>query len=380
MLRTNVSTRPFYNERAVHLALGVVAAVLLLLTLFNVGRAIALSTRNTDLGAQIRRDEEQAAKLEKDARLLRSRINQAELETVVAAAREANALIDQRTFSWTEFFNLIESTLPADVMLTSVTPEVKDGKTEVSMVVAGKTRRGHRRVHGGARRDEGVRRAPASYRADHRRRAARGRRAWELRPSRGRSGAVSLWRRIFDEKRRLIVPLLVAVAVNIAVYAFVVYPMERRVATADARAEAAATARKIAERNFQNAQATVTGKDRADEELQRFYQRVLPANQTAARRITYVRLARMAREAGLRPDRGESVAEVIRESRLSRLTTRMVLDGQYSEIRQFLHQIETSPEFTVIQDVKLDRMSAEDSALVLDITVSTYYWSNGNGD
>jgi Tfp pilus assembly protein PilO len=188
------------------------------------------------------------------------------------------------------------------------------------------------------------------------------------------------WRRIFDEKRRLIVPLLIAVVVNIAVYALVVYPMERRVATADARAAAAATARKIAERNFQNAQATVTGKDRADEELQRFYQSVLPANQTAARRITYVRLARMAREAGLRPDRGESVAESIRESRLSRLTTRMVLDGQYSEIRQFLHRIETSPEFTVIEDVKLDRMSAEDSALVLEITVSTYYWTNGNGD
>ncbi|HEX2445600.1 MAG TPA: hypothetical protein VHJ77_16760 [Vicinamibacterales bacterium] len=191
---------------------------------------------------------------------------------------------------------------------------------------------------------------------------------------------MSLWRRIFDEKRRLIVPLLVAVAVNIAVYAFVVYPMERRVATADARAEAAATARKIAERNFQNAQATVTGKDRADEELQRFYQSVLPANQTVARRITYVRLARMAREAGLRPDRGESVAQGIRESRLSRLTTRMVLDGQYSEIRQFLHRIETSPEFTVIEDVKLDRLGAEDSALVLEITVSTYYWANGNGD
>jgi Tfp pilus assembly protein PilO len=188
------------------------------------------------------------------------------------------------------------------------------------------------------------------------------------------------WRRIFDEKRRLIVPLLIAVVVNIAVSALVVYPMERRVATADARAAAAATARKIAERNFQNAQATVTGKDRADEELQRFYQSVLPANQTAARRITYVRLARMAREAGLRPDRGESVAEAIRESRLSRLTTRMVLDGQYSEIRQFLHRIETSPEFTVIHDVKLDRMSAEDSALVLEITVSTYYWTNGNGD
>jgi Tfp pilus assembly protein PilO len=191
---------------------------------------------------------------------------------------------------------------------------------------------------------------------------------------------MSLWRRIFDEKRRLIVPLLIAIGVNVAVYALVVYPLERRVATADARAESAATARKTAERNFQNAQATVTGKDRADEELQRFYQSVLPASQTAARRISYVRLARMARESGLQPDRAESVAEGIRESRLSRLTTRMVLDGQYSEIRQFLHRIETAPEFTVIEDVKLDRLAAEDSALVLEITISTYYWTNGDGD
>jgi hypothetical protein len=138
MLRTNVSTRPFYNERAVHLVLAIVGAVLLIVTLINVGRAIALSARNTRLGGQIRQDEEQAARLEKDARALRSRINEAELATVVAAAREANALIDQRTFSWTEFFNLIESTLPADVMLTSVTPEVRDGKTQVSMMVLAK--------------------------------------------------------------------------------------------------------------------------------------------------------------------------------------------------------------------------------------------------
>ena len=32
MLRTNLSTRPFYNERAVHVALGLVALVVLALT------------------------------------------------------------------------------------------------------------------------------------------------------------------------------------------------------------------------------------------------------------------------------------------------------------------------------------------------------------
>ena len=91
---------------------------------------ISLSARNTLLGTQIRQDEQTAAKLDAEAS-----INQQELAVVVTAAREANALIDQRTFSWTEFFNLIEATLPADVMLMSVSPTVTDGETEVRMKV-----------------------------------------------------------------------------------------------------------------------------------------------------------------------------------------------------------------------------------------------------
>ena len=134
MLRTNVSTRPFYNERAVHVGIGVVAGLVLLATLINVVWVISLSARNTLLGTQIRQDEQTAAKLDAEASL-RSRINQQELAVVVTAAREANALIDQRTFSWTEFFNLIEATLPADVMLMSVSPTVTDGETEVRMKV-----------------------------------------------------------------------------------------------------------------------------------------------------------------------------------------------------------------------------------------------------
>ena len=60
------------------------------------------------------------------------------MQLVVDSAREANALIDQRTFSWTAFFNRIEATIPPDVMLSSVRPTVKDGQTRVSMVVLGR--------------------------------------------------------------------------------------------------------------------------------------------------------------------------------------------------------------------------------------------------
>jgi Tfp pilus assembly protein PilN len=135
MLRANLSTRPFYNERAVHLALGAAAAVVLLLTIVSIVRIATLSGRTSELQAQIKEDEQAAVRAEADAKALRSRINEAELATVVAGAREANALIDQRTFSWTEFFNLIEATLPPDVMLSSVSPAIKDGQTEVTMEV-----------------------------------------------------------------------------------------------------------------------------------------------------------------------------------------------------------------------------------------------------
>ena len=39
-------------------------------------------------------------------------------------ARQANDLIDRRTFSWTELFNRLETTLPPDVRITSVRPSL----------------------------------------------------------------------------------------------------------------------------------------------------------------------------------------------------------------------------------------------------------------
>jgi hypothetical protein len=59
---------------------------------------------------------------------------------VVGAVQQANTLIDSRTFSWTEFFNHIETTLPPDVMLASVRPTIDDEGTLINMVV--RARRG----------------------------------------------------------------------------------------------------------------------------------------------------------------------------------------------------------------------------------------------
>jgi Fimbrial assembly protein (PilN) len=139
MLRTNLSTRPFYNERAVHVGLAVAAGLVLGLTIINAVRVIELSKHSTELSTRVNRDRSEAERLIYEAARIRRGINQNELAVVVAGAREANELIDRRTFSWTAFFNQIESTLPPDVMLTSVRPLIDDKGTHISMVVLAKT-------------------------------------------------------------------------------------------------------------------------------------------------------------------------------------------------------------------------------------------------
>jgi len=138
MLRTNLATRPFYNERAAHVLIGLAAVVVLAITVLNGIRIVSLSRHNTELSSRIGAQEAEAERLTAEAGRIRRTIRKEDLEVVVFAAEEANALIDQRTFSWTQFFNLIESTLPPDVMLSAVRPAVKDGQTRVTMGVLGK--------------------------------------------------------------------------------------------------------------------------------------------------------------------------------------------------------------------------------------------------
>jgi hypothetical protein len=138
VLRTNLSTRPFYNERGVQILLGLAAVLVLLLTAFNAVRIVMLSRQNTELSSLVNRDRQEAARLTREAQRIRAGINVDELQATANAAAVANALIEQRTFSWTEFFNHIEETLPADVMLTAVQPSFANGITTVQMTVLGK--------------------------------------------------------------------------------------------------------------------------------------------------------------------------------------------------------------------------------------------------
>ena len=125
MLRVNLSTRPFYNVRAVHVALGAAGSIVLVVTLFNVVQFVRLGMSQQSLGARAAEAEEEATRLRADAARILAQINQQELEVVANAAREASRIIDQRAFSWTGLFAQFEATLPPDVRITAVQPRLE---------------------------------------------------------------------------------------------------------------------------------------------------------------------------------------------------------------------------------------------------------------
>jgi hypothetical protein len=143
MIRTNLSTRPFYNERMVHVLLGAVAVALVAVSAFNLWQIYTLSGRDARVRAAIDQAESRAKDLRAEAARTRSGINVRELEDVAAAANEANGVIERRVFSWTDLFNRFEQTLPDDVRIAAVRPRVeRDGAMMVVIAVVAKDVRG----------------------------------------------------------------------------------------------------------------------------------------------------------------------------------------------------------------------------------------------
>ena len=188
-----------------------------------------------------------------------------------------------------------------------------------------------------------------------------------------------LLERILREKWSVLVPLFVALLVNIVVYALVVRPLGVRSATAADRAQAAAASLKVAEADRDAARALVAGKTLAEQELATFYNKVLPTDLSAARRLTYAALPALARRANVRYDASRTTIEPVKNQRLGRLRISMVLEGDYDSVRRFIYELETTPAFVIIDDVTLAQ-NDPDKPLALSLELSAYFRTGLNGD
>ena len=91
------------------------------------------------LNSHIERDRGEAARISARADAIQHTVDRPRLQLLAESTHEANALIDQRTFSWTEFLGLIEKTLPRDVRLIGVSPRVEKGEFKIAMRVVART-------------------------------------------------------------------------------------------------------------------------------------------------------------------------------------------------------------------------------------------------
>ena len=181
-----------------------------------------------------------------------------------------------------------------------------------------------------------------------------------------------LVRRVMRERRLVVVPLLVALAINVVLYAGVVYPLSQRVANIEERDRNAEENLGAALRDHAQAAGTLEGRDRAATELAAFYSNVLPTDLSGARRLTHLRLAQLARESNLKFIRAsfEPVAE--RNRTLTRLQIEMALSGTYDDMRDFIRDLETSDDFVVIDNLELGE-GADGGPLSVTVRLSTYY-------
>jgi hypothetical protein len=136
VLRSNLATRPFYNERLVRVVLAAALAAATAWAAVNVATVVSLSQQGAMLADRVRTEGLAASAARADAEALRTSLNPAEITAASRAATEANQLIVQRTFSWTTLFNRVEATLPPDVRLVQVQPQTDDdGRLMVSLTV-----------------------------------------------------------------------------------------------------------------------------------------------------------------------------------------------------------------------------------------------------
>jgi Tfp pilus assembly protein PilO len=188
-------------------------------------------------------------------------------------------------------------------------------------------------------------------------------------------------RRIVTENRRMVWIIAAGLIVNAALYVLVVRPLSLRVQTGQEQAGEATRELVNARRLNDSAKGTVTGKKQADEELLKFYRDVLPADFSGARRML-LHVEQLASKSNLTRSNAHINPAPPRKGSMRKLTMTVSLSGEYADIRKFIHELETAPEFLVLESVTVRQGPEGEGERNLNVTaeVATYYRGAGNGN
>lgn len=189
---------------------------------------------------------------------------------------------------------------------------------------------------------------------------------------------MSLWKRVFSERRSILVPLLALLIIDGVLLGAVVFPLRSTVAAGEDEASFARTTFAQANQRMKMMQTARASRDRAEKELATFYGSVLPTSQAEASRILLVEIARLAKENNLKLGPRAWEPEKVKDSDIQRLTGKVELTGDYGAILRFIYDVETSESFLAINQISLsqaNRLGAASNAglLQLSVEMGTYY-------
>ena len=190
---------------------------------------------------------------------------------------------------------------------------------------------------------------------------------------------MTLWRRIFTERRGVILPVLLLLAANIGVLLLVVLPLQTSVAGLETARDSSILTLSQARNIERSAKAAMTSRQRADVELEKFYAEVLPRDLVTATKATNLWIQHAARDAGVTYTAAAFDYVPLRDSKLTRAFARITLSGRYPNIKKFLYALETAEEFIVVEKVELTEpggaTTSQQGVLEVSMTVATYYLS-----
>src|SRR5262245_13199862 len=134
MHKSNLSTRPFYNEQLVNALLVLAAVGGLALAAFNATQIASLWSQRSVYATKRDSSKTTASQVAAAAEREQKSVDRMALLSLGASTQEANSLIDERTFSWTVFFGLVEKTIPYEVRLVAVAPRDEKGVFKITMI------------------------------------------------------------------------------------------------------------------------------------------------------------------------------------------------------------------------------------------------------
>jgi Tfp pilus assembly protein PilN len=133
----NLASRPFRNERLPNLLSVAALGATLVVSAWHLSVARdVLPDRTSDLVQKLTDLEGESGRLRTEDASLRALRPE---KVALAEWKRVKDLVDQRVFSWSGLFAVLEETLPDGVRLRSLEPSVKDGEVTLAMTANART-------------------------------------------------------------------------------------------------------------------------------------------------------------------------------------------------------------------------------------------------